>query len=401
LNSISLKNNQRINHLDGLRGLLALAVFIHHFLYCFAPVFIVGAETPALLVSGKLTIYRLFAFTPLNLIYNAGVAVDFFFIISGYVLSYSYFVKQDILIVQQNALKRYIRLAIPVLASCLLLWLFHVLGLIYRTPIPKTDMNANWLPGLIPDYLNFGHVLKYSLLDTFTGNSRYNPVLWTMQIELLGSMMVFFILLATHTIRNSKKVWLFILFLLILSVAGSSLLKAFLCGTLICFLQTSSARFVKIFSITWVKLLALLIGIYFASFPMTGVHGALDGSIYRWIHFADNEKLFQFYYTTGCCLILLVVLNSRKVTRILSLKPAQFLGKVSFGLYLIHLPLIFVLSSRIYEALSKHMYDYAGIPLTFLLSLLYLFVISWFFYRFIDFYALKWASKFAKFFLPG
>ncbi len=116
-----LKKEPRISHLDGLRGFLALTIFVHHFLYCFAANFIVGGISKEQIISGKQTVYGIFASTPLNLLYNPGMAVDFFFILSGYVLSFTYFLKQDIVIVKQNILKRYVRLAIPVLALCLLL----------------------------------------------------------------------------------------------------------------------------------------------------------------------------------------------------------------------------------------------------------------------------------------
>jgi len=65
-----LKNEQRISHLDGLRGFLALTIFVHHFLYCFAANFIVGGISKEQILSGKQTVYGIFAYTPLNLLYN-------------------------------------------------------------------------------------------------------------------------------------------------------------------------------------------------------------------------------------------------------------------------------------------------------------------------------------------
>jgi len=393
------KTEQRIPHLDGLRGFLALTIFVYHFIYCFSPYFITGGVSIEQLLSGRTTIYSVFAFTPLNLLYNSGLAVDFFFVLSGYVLSFTYFLKQDLQIIQQNTIKRYFRLAIPVLALCLLVWICHRLNLIYRDPIPRNDFNSGWLQGLMPDYLSFLEVLRFSLLNVFGGDSRYCSVLWTMHIELVGSLLVFVVLLTTHKISSKrKKLTVFILFFIINVFWNDILYSSFILGMIICFLQINSKKYLAVAGSAYTKIFLLLTGLYLASFPFIKDGTILNKTIYGIIFIKNIANLQEHYYILASCLLLMLILNSEKIKYFFSSKPFTFLGKISFGLYLIHLPLIFVISTRIYRFFYKYFFDAVNIPLTFVISLVCLFAFSWLFYRFIDYYAIKWASQIAKFF---
>lgn len=393
-----LKPVSRISSLDGLRGFLALTVFFHHFLYCFAPAFITGGITPAQASSGELTAYHLVALTPLNAFMNPNLAVDFFFLLSGYVLSYGYFSGGNILPVQHNSIKRYFRLMVPVFASCILLWLLHKAGLIYRRSITITDINQNWLPGLLPDYLNFFEVVKYGALEVFGGNSRYNTVLWTMQTELLGSFIVFALLMATHQMSHHKKVFILLAALLLLLFFNKVLLSAFVAGMLICYACNTPGVLAQWLVKVPVKLFLFSGGLYLATFPFVSHKESIKHSLYAPLCFAQVDAWREYYYTTGVSLLLLVFVNSTLFNKLFSGKIFIFLGRISFSLYLIHLLVIFAVSSRVYEALYRYMYDVAGVPLTLVISTAVLLSVSWLFYRFVDVYAIKMASKIARFF---
>src|SRR5687768_12215241 len=110
----------RVRYLDGLRGILALIVFLHHFLYCFAPTIIFGGEYREFLRTGPSTPAKLLALTPVNFIFNPLTAIIFFFILSGFVQTYNYFQKPDLKFLQKSFLKRYIRLAVPLIAVVML-----------------------------------------------------------------------------------------------------------------------------------------------------------------------------------------------------------------------------------------------------------------------------------------
>ncbi len=220
-----------------------------------------------------------------------------------------------------------------------------------------------------------------------------------MSIELIGSMLVFVALLITHKIIDKrKKLFILVLLLLLNILRQDVLLGSFVLGMIICFLQLNSKRYLALVSLNYIKIIFIIAGIYLASFPFIQDAALLNTTIYGFIFTKQIANVHEYFYVTGCSLILITALNSSKLKRFFSSKPFSFLGKISFGLYPIHLPLIFVISSRVYEFFYKYFYDGISIPLTFVISFACLLGISWLFYRFIDFYAIKWASKFAKFF---
>jgi hypothetical protein len=83
-----LMQQNRLTHIDGLRGLAALVVMVSHFLCTFYPAF---QTIDAVDVQTRSGIELFITATPFNFWYNGNFAVCIFFVISGYVLSYSYF----------------------------------------------------------------------------------------------------------------------------------------------------------------------------------------------------------------------------------------------------------------------------------------------------------------------
>lgn len=396
MKTISLTyKDKRITYLDGLRGLLALIVFVHHFIFCFSSDYIIGGTSFEEIMSDKFTLYKLVAFTPLNLLLNSGFAVCFFFVLSGYVLSYPYFKNPNLDIVKNSLLKRYFRLAIPVLASCIIIWLLHRFHLFSKEYIPNTAINKDWLTRLFPDNLSFLEVVKYGLYDAFIGNVDYNTVLWTMNTELFGSFLLFVVLILTHKIKSKALLFLVIIFLQF--KIGDTRFKAFSFGMLICYLQCNSNQFKKVVSLSYIKTLLVIVGLYLTSFPYVSYGGSLQKTMYRYTLFFQDKAYYKLAGIFGCTFLLLVLVNSTKLKTLFSTKPFLFLGKISFGLYLIHLCFIPVVSSQIYHLLYRYLYDYASIPITFAASFIFVIGTSYLFYKYIDVFAVKNASKISKF----
>jgi len=389
-------NNKRITHLDGLRGILALVVFVYHFFYCLAPQFILGG-TYNEVISKNYTLLKTIAYTPLNLFYNGGMAVNFFFVLSAYVLSYNYFSNNKLNPIRKNLLKRYFRLAIPVLASCVFIYLLHICNLFYKSPFPVIDVNKNWLNGLFPDKFDFLELIKYALVNVFfDDNASYNSVLWTMSIELTGSILVFVSLLATHKLKSKARV--FVAIILIEFAVKKYYSVAFSSGLLICYLQHNNIIFKNLTANNYFKVLMLLCGLYFTSFPLLSYQNGLTYTIYAPIDFMQEHGFHKLAHIFGCSALMVVFINSQKLKSIFSIKPIQFFGKVSFSFYLLHLCLLLVFASRIYELLFPYLINSINISITFIISLSCILTVSFLFYRYVDFYAIKYASKISNFF---
>lgn len=168
---------ERNSEIDGIRGWAALLVVFFHF---FQETF--GRPFPQLHSS-------LFGF-----ILNGHLMVLIFFILSGDALSVSYFKNGNINTTCRLAIARYFRLTFPVLASCAVVYLLMISGLTFNLKAATIVGRQDWMGVFInfqPDFIN---LLSYAFDDVYFAHSTatsYNPFLWTMSIELLGSLIVF------------------------------------------------------------------------------------------------------------------------------------------------------------------------------------------------------------------
>ena len=117
-----MNNTNKLHYLDGLRGVASLVVYFHHFLLLvFPPFYFLDME----FLNQAPSLLKYFATTPLRLLFDGTLAVQIFFIHSGFVLCYHFFYKSkrsenfryDNVV--SSAIRRYIRLTIPLAGSIL------------------------------------------------------------------------------------------------------------------------------------------------------------------------------------------------------------------------------------------------------------------------------------------
>ncbi len=366
--------NHRIAWLDGLRGVLALMVCAHHFLYAFYPELIFGGSYKDF-NTGTISPIKLIAFSPLNIIYNPGTAIHFFFLLSGYVQSYRYFQNGNTVSIQLAFFKRYFRLALPVLFTVLLIFLFHKNYWIAKNAFPDNPLTDKWVQSVMPDNLQFWQVIRHGLFDCFNTTSRYYQVLWTMPTELFNSWLVMILIFVTHQSKNQWRLllfWLAVQLFLLQSWYGA----AFTVGVLLAALQRDSEKFNQVSEHRVFRGLCLLAGLYFASYPFTGYVGAVKNSIYRPISFFETYPHI-ISYLIGVSLLFLFMLRAHTLNKILSSKPLLWLGNISFMLYLLHFLILFSFSPWLYQLLKKEMNLELSLSLTAALSLLASLVFSW------------------------
>ncbi|WP_175405518.1 MULTISPECIES: acyltransferase family protein [unclassified Pseudomonas] len=113
-----------LSKLDGLRGIAAVIVVFSHVLFWFYPAMHLGERTKGRPLDG----IEWFQ-SPFTFFYRGGFSVSMFFILSGLVLTYSISRNPDVLLaVRKAALKRYIRLGVPVGASVIIGCPAHEVG---------------------------------------------------------------------------------------------------------------------------------------------------------------------------------------------------------------------------------------------------------------------------------
>ena len=114
----------RLVYLDGMRGLFALSVVVYHLFFLFLPAAVTG-NPEAMHLSGPWE--RILAGLP-QFLYNGNCSVCVFFVLSGFVLSCRFWEKRETSLLTSAALRRYLRLTFPALASILLAYLLMKAG---------------------------------------------------------------------------------------------------------------------------------------------------------------------------------------------------------------------------------------------------------------------------------
>ena len=386
--------NERIKYLDGLRGVLAVIVFVHHYFYAFCPDLIFGGNFDNYQHTGPFSFYKLIALTPINIFFNPGMAIHFFFLLSGYVQTRNYFIKPEISFLQKSLIKRYFRLALPILVVVILVYFSHRFYLIRKDLIPVNELTSGWLKSLLPNNLSFLKVIREGLSDCFRGNSRYYQVLWTMPTELINSFVVLALLLILHNLRYKIHIIVFLM-LIQFVVLQEYYSVAFMAGMLFAKLEINSEKFKKVFSNLLVKVVCLILGLYFGSYPFTGYQNAAAHSVYAPISF------FEVYphvisYLIAVNFLFCFLLYSKSLQTLLSKKAFLFFGEISFMFYLIHLLLLLTVTPLLYAKFRNSNDGGFDFMLTGLFSFVFVTVAAYILTIAVDRPVIKWCNRFAK-----
>lgn len=317
--------NKKIHAAESIRGLACLAVVFSHLSLSFAPD-LHGFDQPSI---GFDSVAQWIHHSPFAFWFSGTAAVYVFFVLSGYVLSYAICRDPQRIIskTRQMLVKRYLRLAIPVLSSCLLVWL------IFSTPTPDASQLMPWLQEYIQQDISLSQALYQGSIGAFIfAQSSVNWVLWTMQIELFGSFMVFLLIwLRLYSVLASLGLGA-VLLLVVAGWWGEGMfigMGCFYLGMLLYFYASTCGKSTAIF--------VFATGMYLA-----GVH---DNSwSYVWLHALLQEKTYDYANLLAAFLIVYSVLFNPGLSHLLDRRGLIYLGQCSFAIYLLHLPLLYLIA---------------------------------------------------------
>ncbi len=254
---------------------------------------------------------------------NGSADVAIFFVLSGDVIVYKYLATGNSTIVQSIALRRYLRLSLPIFVSSMMIFVLLKSGLYSWDSASALLHRENWFRITSADKATLATVFTYSFADVYwwtPTEPQYMPFLWTMQTELFGSAAVILYALAQRPIAFKKTCCAAIA--VCLYVVGSYL-AAFFVGVLIAQARSegrlkrhSTRRFLGSIGL-------IVVGMLFSEWAMCGDHRGT-----RWS-------------TTVGVLVVTGIINNRPLCAVLARsRVSRFLGHIAFPLYLVQLPMI-------------------------------------------------------------
>lgn len=350
----ALGRASRLGALDGLRGVAAAIVLAHHTLLLTSGISAtyLGGPRPE---PGSLL--WLLTYTPLKLT-NAGLeAVIVFFVLSGLVLTLPVLRNREFDWLAYYP-RRVIRLVVPVIASV-------VLAALLITLVPQRPFQAGttWLNTYsIPD-LSWERLVRG--VDLLGGDFLINNPLWSLHWELVFSLALpLFVVAAVWT----RRWWPVVLIgscltMWVGSVVNSpalTYLPVFLVGAVIALnlagIEVLGRRIGRLRGthIIWA-------GIFVAS-ALTLIASWLTGPLSA--ELAPVTGALRALTPLGAGGLVVCALGWLPLGRVLRSRPFLYLGKISFSLYLVHVPVL-IFTSHALQALPQAVSMLVGVVLAF------------------------------------
>ncbi|KAI5250260.1 hypothetical protein E4T43_00001 [Aureobasidium subglaciale] len=366
--------------LDGLRGIAAFLVFMDHLAYSNFDVYVAwgtdGARNLELL---KLPLIRAF--------YNGAFMVSIFFVISGYALSYktvrlmrSRDWDELLRTMSSSVFRRAIRLFVPCIASTLMILLFVRLGLYEWTRdiagdakrLPFSREHHPWRYDTISEQLMVWLEKMQSWMNPFMFDIKHGDGaldidghLWTIPVEFKASIVLFVTQLGVACLCPVVRKTIVVGLMAWTHQVGRWDILVFYAGFLFAELdigRQEARQDMKEHQVmvarppaenvslertrhfwTVIYLVAFLAGVYLGGYPQRNANIApgwktLDSLIPA--SFSDRNRYWSCW---GAFLLVWSVSNAEVLQRLFCTAPAQYLGRISFSLYLVHAAVIHTL----------------------------------------------------------
>lgn len=371
---------KRITWVDGLRGVASLFIVFHHFIMGYYPAAYRGEEAIAHLAGD---VEAEFSQSPLAFFAIGDLWVSVFCLVSGFVISYQVFHMTEAKQFSKSLLKRYPRLMLPVFALSAIVYVMLHLNLFFNGPASLLS-GSEWLAQFYQNKTTISDLIFSSIADTWiVGMSTlYSNAFWMLADLFAGSFMAY-ILAAMGKGMNGRMLYVYI-GVAVVYLSTNSRLSDFALGVLIAYIAERFGERIQkhkkacVITGIFMILTAVILGAYPVAYAPTNAYRFLN-------HLPDRLNPYYFYHMIASALIVMGIYLLKPLAKVLSLKPFLFLGKISYSIYLVHIPVLFSLSAWLLTRFMAKTGDYnLSAWWMFGISILAILILSWLFYLLIE-----------------
>ena len=300
---------ERLHHIDGIKGLLCFLIMLGHFWN------ICRWSNPEAAFSN-----RVFSFINNSIlgetIFSATFWMYAFLVISGYLLSGSKVRTFSELIIK--SIKRYLRFALLIFGACVFIFILHK-TVDFHTSETAAYFTNGWFQGYYPIDFELKSLVVEPIRALFFSGCAFNDPYWVMSDILVSSVIIYICNYMTRFTKKAPMVCLMIAILL-----DRHVIIACLAGYLMGLYREQLQKLTKnllIFAITFV-----IIWGGFLTFKFNDILPTVFDE--------------YFFYTLLYCCLLMIVDRFVVFQRAFSTTFFKILGKISFGVYSFHWPVI-------------------------------------------------------------
>lgn len=353
-------------YLDGLRGFAAFLVYIHHHQLWAHAASIFEDDQIFENAYGYKGRYRFAALPGIRNFFTGGhMAVATFYVISGYVLA----AKPLSLIhagehlrlldnLASSMFRRWIRLYLPIIVTTFVyVTSWHIFGMWTACCAQQGSITDEWWNWYV-ELKNFSFVFKEGAIWV-----SYNNHLWSIPLEMRGSIVVFSALLSFARITTRARQWCMLgLTFYFLYIADGYYCALFVMGMLQCDLDMMAQRSDPDFPTILRRLEPYKKGIYYTLFVISMYLAGVPSETnslenlranpgWYWLSFLKPQAVFDpkwFYLFFAASFLVCSVPRISWLRRFYESRFCQYLGRISYSLYLVHGPILCTLGDRLY-----------------------------------------------------
>lgn len=376
-----MRKNNRIDWIDGIRGIACILIFLHHFCLMFYPAIHFGAATPSMFYNIDTALSQ----SPLSVVINGNFLVAIFLTISGAVISMQVMTLEDKKGVADLIVKRYLRLIIPLVPVGLLVYAMLQLDLFANMSVAEITHSV-WASSYYNTKYTLPSVLKMIFADIlFVGNYDLSNAFWMLAQLFYGTFTS--IILSVISWKYKKHAWLIYLLVSCALFNYGNLQIAFVFGTLLAWMHINQPGWFN----KYAGIALLVVGLVLGGYPS----GVVPTNFYRYFSAVSEFDI----HALGAICVLYGVWSIKEIQSLLSTKVFSFLGKISYAVYLIHIPLLFSLSASLFlYARAYFSYSYC-VLFSLSISLVVLILAAYLYHRYVEQKSLSLQNKILSWFL--
>lgn len=257
-----------------------------------------------------------------HFIFNGSDAVSFFFVLSGFVLSFPFLHGNRRLDIGKFYVNRIFRIYPAFIIALILNALFSI-----RNDLKNAPLDALW------NTFGFRGKSFWEELLLIRGRSAYLGLDWTLTIEIVMSFFIPFLI--AMTLFNKRLLTWFVFASLLMGFVMGVFVLPFALG-MIAAVYYDEIRSGSFKTTKWYKYRALILSIAFLLFSIRHIDRIFP--LGEWVVNKLNLLQLDFFTCTAIAsfIFLVAIIHFKSVQHILEKKLLLFLGKISYGIYLLH-----------------------------------------------------------------
>ena len=339
---MSSNKTNRIEWIDGLKGIACLGVFLSHAICLFYPSYYFGKDCPSHLNGIEISAYN----SVFRFVLEVRECVALFCLLSGLVIANKMLNMSEVKDKLAGLfVKRYLRLMLPVFPMGLIVWLMLKIGA-FSNVVASEFTGSIWAGEYYARPMGLLQMLSTVVVKMwFYGDDTISTALWVMAQIFIGSIIAMILsMIYWKCGRKSLAVYLFVFLCLI---PRHDYIVAFVLGVIL-------ATIVKEWSTqkgnTIIGILFIASGLFLGAYPdYTEPIG-----IYRYLNVGNSELIFSM----GAFLIVYGIYYFVPIQTILSKKLFTYLGSICYEILIIHIPVLFSAGAGIFMVLIRNNMNY-------------------------------------------